>query len=65
GVAVGLVGAWWAGQFLQTLLTEGQARDPMMMAVAASILIAAGVVAAWSPARRASRTDPATVLRVQ
>jgi ABC-type antimicrobial peptide transport system permease subunit len=65
GVALGLVGSWWAGQFMQTLLVEGQARDPLMMALSAAILVGAAAAAAWWPARRAAKTDPATVLRAQ
>jgi len=65
GTAGGLLVAWWAGQFLQSLLVEGQARDPWMLLLSAAILIATGALAAWVPAHRASRVDPTTTLRAQ
>ena len=39
------------------------ARDPTTFIVAALVLASAVVLAAWIPARRASRLDPARVLR--
>jgi len=43
--------------------TPSAARDPATFACAAGVLVAAGVLAAWLPARRATRLDPAAVLR--
>ena len=63
GAAAGLVVAWWAAQFLQAYLFEVDARDPWTLAIVACTLLATAVVAAWLPARRAARTDPASVLR--
>lgn len=37
--------------------------DPLSIAVAASLLIAAGLAASWVPARRSSRLDPSAALR--
>ena len=37
--------------------------DPLALAGAAAVLVAAGLLAASVPARRASRVDPAVVLR--
>jgi putative ABC transport system permease protein len=37
--------------------------DPVVFALAAIVLLAAALVAAWLPARRAVRLDPAVVLR--
>jgi len=45
------------------LLFHLQARDLLTFAGAATLLVAVGVLAAWVPARRAGRLDPATVLR--
>jgi predicted permease len=63
GVAIGLAGAWWAARFLQAFVFEIDARDPWALAVVATVLLATAVIAAWIPARRAARTDPAAVLR--
>jgi predicted permease len=63
GLALGLAGSLWAAQFVGPLLFQVEARDPATFAGAAAVLGAAGVLAAWMPARRAARLDPATVLR--
>jgi ABC-type antimicrobial peptide transport system permease subunit len=63
GTAAGLGLAWWALQFLQSYLHQIDARDPWTLALVAVVLIATAFVAAWIPARRAARTDPAIVLR--
>lgn len=63
GLVLGLVAAVWAARFVETLLFELDARDPWTLASAAAVLTLVGVVAAWVPARRAARLDPARVLR--
>jgi len=63
GAAAGLILTWWAAQFLQAFLFEVDARDPWTFALVALVLVATAVLAAWLPARRAARTDPASVLR--
>ena len=63
GLTLGLAGSLWAAQFLKTLLFQVEARDPATFVAAAGVLVAAGLLAAWLPARRAARLDPATVLR--
>ena len=63
GLAFGLAGSLWAARFVETLLFHLEARDPVTFAGAAAVLVAVGVLAAWMPARRAARLDPATVLR--
>jgi predicted permease len=63
GTAAGVVVTWWAAQYLQSFLFEVDARDPWTYTLVALVLVATAVVAAWLPARRASRTDPASVLR--
>jgi putative ABC transport system permease protein len=63
GLALGLAGSLWAAQFVGPLLFQVEARDPATFAGAAGVLVAAGVLAAWLPARRAARLDPAAVLR--
>jgi len=63
GAAAGLVAAWWAGTYLQAFLHHVNARDLGPLAVVGAVLISASALAALIPARRASRVDPATVLR--
>jgi putative ABC transport system permease protein len=63
GLALGLAGSLWAVRFVEVLLFHLQARDPVTFSGAAAVLVAVGVLAAWMPARRAARLDPATILR--
>jgi ABC-type antimicrobial peptide transport system permease subunit len=63
GLALGLAGSWWAARFVAPLLFEVEPRDPLTFSGTAAVLVAVGVLAAWVPARRAGRLDPAAVLR--
>jgi ABC-type antimicrobial peptide transport system permease subunit len=63
GLALGLVVGLWAAQFVGPLLFQIDARDPATFASALTVLVFAGIFAAWLPARRAAALDPATVLR--
>ena len=63
GLALGLAGSWWAVRFVAPLLFQVQTRDPLTFSGTAAVLVAVAVLAAWVPARRAARLDPATVLR--
>jgi ABC-type antimicrobial peptide transport system permease subunit len=63
GVLVGVCVSLWASTFVATLLYGLAPRDPLTLIGAAVTLAAVGAVAGWVPARRASRLDPAEVLR--
>ncbi len=63
GVVTGGAASWWASQYVQTLLFQLEARDLTTMAGAAIVLGVVGLAAAWIPAWRASRIDPAGLLR--
>ena len=63
GVVVGGVISWLLARFVSTLLYGLEPHDPLTLAGAAVILGTIGVLAGWLPARRASRIDPAQVLR--
>ncbi len=63
GSAIGIVLALGASRLLASLLYGVQPTDPFAMAGATAVLLAVGVLAAFVPARRASLTDPAVVLR--
>jgi putative ABC transport system permease protein len=63
GVAVGAGVSVWASKFVATLLFGLEPRDPATLLGAATVLAAIGAIAGWLPAYRASRIDPAEVLR--
>jgi len=63
GVAVGAGLSLWAATFVSTLLYDLRPRDPATIVASAVVLAAVGAVAGWVPAYRASRIDPARVLR--
>jgi ABC-type antimicrobial peptide transport system permease subunit len=63
GSAIGVATALAVTHLLSSLLYGVTPTDPLAIASAVLILLAAGIVAAFVPARRASLTDPAEVLR--
>ena len=63
GVAVGLVISVWASRFVSSLLYGLEATDATTLTGAAAVLATVAALAAWLPARRAARIDPAEVLR--
>ena len=63
GIAVGTGFSLWASQFVATLLYGLEPRDPRTLIGSAVILGLVGALAGWLPAHRASRIDPAAVLR--
>jgi len=63
GIVLGAGLSVWAATFVQTLLYGLDARDPATFASAAALLMVVAALAAWLPARHASRIDPMRVLR--
>ena len=65
GVAAGTALSLWAAKYLaaSSLIYGLQPRDPGTLLTAALVLSAIGALAGYLPARRASRIDPARVLR--
>jgi ABC-type antimicrobial peptide transport system permease subunit len=65
GIAVGLAGALGLAQFMRTLLFGVAPADPVTLSAVVALLVATAVVAAYIPARRATRVDPVQALRQQ
>jgi predicted permease len=63
GVIIGAVASWWSSQFIASLLYDLQPRDAATLVGAAVTLTMVGAIAGWLPAYRASRIDPAHVMR--
>lgn len=63
GVGIGVALSWWSIRFVQGLLYGLDPRDLPTLLGATALLVAVAILAAWLPARRASRIDPAQVLR--
>lgn len=63
GIAVGLPAAWFASRWVESMLFGLTPTDPTTIAGAALVLTAAALLAAYFPARRASRVDPMAALR--
>jgi putative ABC transport system permease protein len=64
GAAIGVALSLWAARFVGALLFGVEARDPMTLVAAAAVLVSVGLVAGWLPARKVSRLDPTTALRI-
>jgi putative ABC transport system permease protein len=63
GVSLGLVGAFAFTRLLQSFLYGVSARDPVTFGIVAALLAAVALLAAYVPARRASRADPLLAIR--
>jgi predicted permease len=63
GLAAGIAGAYGAAKLVESLLYELPSRDPITLALAASIMLATCLLAGYVPARRAARVDPLIALR--
>ena len=65
GVLIGVTLSLAAGRFISTLLFGVRATDPLTFSAVAAALLATAVLAAWIPARRATRVDPMVALRYE
>jgi ABC-type antimicrobial peptide transport system permease subunit len=65
GVVLGLAGGVYFAGFLRTLLFEVEPVSVTSIVLPVLGLVVVALVAAWGPARRAIRVDPAVCLRVE
>jgi ABC-type antimicrobial peptide transport system permease subunit len=64
GIIAGLAGGLYFARFVQALLFEVEPISPLSIGLPVLCLVGVALVAAWSPARRATRVDPAEALRM-
>jgi predicted permease len=65
GLGIGVIGALGLTRLLQSLLYNVSATDPAAFLAAPALLAVVAVLACLIPARRATRVDPATVLKTE
>ncbi len=63
GLAAGLAGSLVLTRFLQTMLFDVKATDPITFVGISALLAAVALAACFVPARRATRVDPLVALR--
>jgi predicted permease len=63
GIAAGIAGALSLTHLISNLLYGVPATDPIAFTGSAVLMLIAGTLACWAPARRAARTDPMMALR--
>jgi predicted permease len=65
GLAAGLVGAFALTRVLKGLLFNVSPLDPVALTTACVLMTLIGILAAWIPARRATKVDPMVALRCE
>ena len=63
GLAIGLVGAYFLGRTMGSLLFEVRPDDPLIFCSVTTLLLFVTLLASWLPARRAAKVDPMVALR--
>jgi predicted permease len=63
GAAIGLGAAWWLSRYVATLLFQVEPTDAASYVLASAIVVGVAAAASLVAGRRATRVDPATVLR--
>jgi predicted permease len=63
GMVIGLPGTYAVGRLMRSMLFGLEPVDPATTVLSLAVLLGAALIAAWVPARRASRIDPLTALR--
>ena len=64
GLTIGLGAGWLLATVLQVMVVQMSARDPLTFGTITALLATVMILACIVPARRATRLDPITALRV-
>jgi predicted permease len=64
GLGIGLIGSWWLAGLVTGFLFQVSPHEPWLYLTVAAALAGTGLLAAFVPARRASRVDPLVALRL-
>ena len=65
GTVLGIVGLLALSRYVASLLFKTSPVDPAVFLLAAAVLVAVALVAAWMPARHAAHIDPTAALRYE
>jgi ABC-type antimicrobial peptide transport system permease subunit len=65
GAGIGSVAAFWLAGLLETLLYDTAPHDPLAFGLALAALTSVAALAAFVPARRATRLEPIATLRIE
>jgi ABC-type antimicrobial peptide transport system permease subunit len=65
GILLGVPLSLWAARYANALLFGVGSADPVVLAISIAALMAVTALAAYLPARRASRVDPVVALRYE
>ena len=65
GIVAGVAGGMYFARFVRTFLFEIEPFSASSLALPVFCLVTVALVAAWSPARRATQVDPAEALRME
>jgi predicted permease len=65
GTALGLPAAWAASRLVSSMLFGLATNDPATVVLAIALLVLTGLLAAYLPARRATKVDPLVALRCE
>jgi ABC-type lipoprotein release transport system permease subunit len=60
-----VVAALFSARWLESLLFEVQARDPIVFVTVSLLMIGVALLASYLPARRASAVNPVEAIRVE
>jgi putative ABC transport system permease protein len=65
GIVIGIAGALSAGQLVSRMLFGLAPTDAITIGLTVALLLSVSTLAAWLPARRASRVDPTRALHYE